>query len=177
MLHRNSSRPPKPMHRMPDNPKPKLAATQLPVFRVHFKALESYVLQVFGFAFDFLFAAGVTHGISVDYVVNGVIQGLSWERRARDLRDGRKTGDARLILNVLCHDGYIPKGQYTITTQAPQDPAVQYSKLLEQFRDPKSPACVEFKRLHAQDREFVSRAVILDRAVENYLKDRQSEVE
>lgn len=113
---RNRPRPVKPPRKMPTNPKPTLEMLQMPVFRVHRNALESYITKVFGFEFDFCLAAGVTEGMCVEYAVDGVLPSVEWERRAGELRSGRRTREVRLILNTLAHDRYIPKGHYTVST-------------------------------------------------------------
>lgn len=154
---------PKPPHRMPIDPKPTLELFRLPYYRVHYKALEAYVKTVFGFDFDFLFAASTSQGIAVDYTVNGQLDSIAWERRAGDLRRGQRTRDVVLILNVLAHDGYIPRGQYTISTRKLPDPTNEYRALLQRIGDPQAPECIRFKQQHKSDKTFVGRAAILDK--------------
>ena len=43
MLRDNRPRPPKPIRQMPNNPKPTLEMARLPIFRVHYLALEAYI--------------------------------------------------------------------------------------------------------------------------------------
>jgi hypothetical protein len=105
----------KPARKMPsgDN-KPRLAAWRVPVFKVEYKEFERFVEAVFGFEFDFLFAAGISNGTGVEYKVVGELQTFSWKQKAEELRQGRRTKDVALILSVLAHDNYIPPGHYTI---------------------------------------------------------------
>lgn len=162
IINRDTVRKP---HRMPTNPKPVLEVAQLPVFRVHHTKLEAYVEQVFGFEFDFLLAAGVTEGQCVDVDVTGALPSSEWERRAADLRAGRRTKAVVLILAVLCKDGYIKPGRYTISTHPLPDPTAIYTQLLYQTQDPDSAACRQFRERHRGDETFVQRAAILDTRV------------
>lgn len=98
------------------NPKPKLAMTRLPVFRVRQKHLEAYIASIYRFEFDFLIATGQVAGMTIEYQVDGLISGEAWAARAHELRCGKRTRDVRLILNVLAHDEFIPSGRYVIDT-------------------------------------------------------------
>lgn len=151
-------------HKMPTDPKPSLEIFRFPFYRVHHKALEAYVQTVFGFEFDFLFAAGVTEGVGVEYTVDGRLDTIAWERRAAELRRGQRTRDVTLILNVLAHDGYIPRGKYTISTEKLPDPTNEYRAMLQRTGDPQAPECLRFKQRHKADQVFVGRAAILDKA-------------
>lgn len=95
---------------------PDLLVEQLPIFRVNYRNLEKFIESVFGFEFDFKFAAGVTEGTGVEYNVDGVLPTPSWQRRADELREGRRTRSVPLILAVLTCDGFIRPGRYTIVT-------------------------------------------------------------
>lgn len=100
------------------NPKPVLAMTRLPVFRVKQRALEAYIASIYRFEFDFLIATGQTAGMMIEFKIEGSIPGETWARRAHELRCGKRTRDVNLILNVLAHDEFIPKGRYVIDTTA-----------------------------------------------------------
>ncbi len=95
---------------------PKLAMTYVPKFRVKYKDLEKFIHDVFGFEFDFLFAAGLLNGSGAEYVVTGELPTAAWVQNAQNLRQGRRTRSIPLILAVLAHDKYIPVGYYTILT-------------------------------------------------------------
>lgn len=103
------------------NPKPKLEMTRLPVFRVKQEHLEAYIATVYRFEFDFLIATGQVAGMMIEYQVDGVIMSDAWAERAHELRCGTRTRDVRLILTVLCCDGFIPAGKYVIDTTAPPE--------------------------------------------------------
>lgn len=91
----------------------------IPVFRVKMKALEAYITTIYRFEFDFLIAVGQIAGQVVEYKVTGEeIGSNTWRVRAHELRCGQRTRNVGLILNVLAHDGFIPKGHYTIDTHA-----------------------------------------------------------
>ena len=104
------------------NPKPKREMTRLPVFRVKQGALEAYIVSIYRFEFDFLIATGQVAGMMIEFQVEGKIPGDTWARRAHELRCGKRTRDVNLILNVLAHDEFIPKGRYVIDT-TPAQPA------------------------------------------------------
>jgi len=96
---------------------PKLAIQVVPKFRVAYTDFEKFVQSIFGFEFDFLFASGLTAKSGADYVVNGELPPtVAWQQKAAELRQGRRSKNVPLILTVLAHDGYIPRGYYTIVT-------------------------------------------------------------
>ncbi len=104
------------VHKMPTDPKPKLPAQIIPVFRVRYRDLEDYIQRVFGFDFDILFATGCTNGMCPEYQLTG--QGtITMGRQANDIRQGRRTRSLQLILEVLVADKYIPAGRYIIDTK------------------------------------------------------------
>jgi hypothetical protein len=106
---------PKKPHQMPTNPKPKLMAAIVPVFRVKYQELERFIERVFGFEFDLLFATGCINGVCPEYQVHGAGPQIT-SGQATDLRRGRRSRNLPLILEVLAADGYIPTGRYIIDT-------------------------------------------------------------
>ncbi len=160
----------KPIRRMPTDPKPVLEVSQVPVFRVHFTKLEAYIQKVFGFEFDFLMAAGISEGPCVEFDVGVTIPTGAWERRANELREGRRTKATALILAVLCHDGYIKAGKYMIGTNPLPDATKLYTQLLTKFANPDAPECRIFRDKFKGDKTFIERAVILDAKVREYMK-------
>lgn len=166
MFNHNRPRKPAKIHSMPTNPKPSLPMQRLPIFRVHYKAFEEYVQTVFGFEFDFLFAAGVTAGCGVDYNVQQPLPAtIAWERKIADLRRGQRTKEVLLILSVLVADGYIPAGKYTISTHKLPDPILTYRVLLQTTGDPKSADCVAYRLRFKSDPAFNKKADVLDKLV------------
>jgi hypothetical protein len=147
---------------MPLNPKPSLELRHLPVFQVHYTKLEAFIKKVFGFDYDFLFAAGVTEGMGVEYRVTGKLPGDAWVRKAEELRRGRRSKEIILILAVLAHDGFIPAGQYLIITRKLPVPIDVYTDLINQTKNPQAPECLAFKAKHKGDVVFQKRASILD---------------
>ncbi len=103
-------------HQMPVNPKPKLPAQIIPVFRVRYRDLENYIQCVFGFEYDLLFATGCTNGMCPEYQVSGQNNSVNGQQ-ANNLRRGRRTPNLALILEVLVADQYIPAGRYIIDTK------------------------------------------------------------
>lgn len=166
----NIGRPQKPPHRMPNNPKPELLMRQLPAYRVHYRALESYVQKVFGFEFNFLFATESAEGCTHDYIISGDIPTVALDKQATDLREGKRTKNVPLILTVLVRDGYIPAGSYTITTTKPEDPTAVYTYLLRRTKSVLHPQCVAYKNEHINDPVFKQRAAILEQSLLEQLK-------
>lgn len=93
-----------------------LPVYQEPFFRVHYTCLEKFIKDTYGFEFNFLFAAGVTAGMCPEYIVTGQLSTTSWKERATSIRQGHRPKSISLLLNVMAHDGKIPKGQYTVST-------------------------------------------------------------
>jgi len=107
----------KPTRKMPTGKnQPKLKMQVVPKFRVHYNDLNQFIEAVFGFEFDFLFAAGLTAGSGADYTITGELPTNAWLQKAKELRQGRRSRNVALILAVLAYDKYIPAGYYTIIT-------------------------------------------------------------
>lgn len=167
MFQHNRPEKPRAVRKMKkiDNVVP-LQVRQLPFYRVHYLTLNAYVQSVFGFEFDFLFAAGVTENTLVDFEVSGLMLSDAWERKANDLRQCKRTKDTALILNVLAHDGYIQPGRYTISTRTLPDPTDVYRSLLQKTGNPLSPECMAFREKHKDNKVFMERATILAKCFE-----------
>jgi hypothetical protein len=157
---------------VPKGPKPRLAYTQKPIFNVYYKDLEAYIEKVFGFRdFDLLFAAGIQEGIGVDYTVNGLIPNTSaYGDKVEDIRDGRRSKDVLLLLNLLVKDGYIPAGVYSVNTTKRNAPHDDYRALLMRTRDVLHPECLAFKVRFKDDAKVMDCVSKLDTA----LLERQS---
>jgi hypothetical protein len=124
IIRRNRPRPEPVLKLLPvADPKPKLEMLVIPVFRVKYKVLEAYIAAVYHFEFDFLFATGQIEGQCPEYTVTGKLESITWKQRAHELRCGQRTRDITLILTVLAHDGFIPKGRYTIDTHGEPKPS------------------------------------------------------
>ena len=154
----------KPPAKPPAGPKPILEMVQLPIFRVHYRRLEEYLVKVYRMeGFDFLLASGAAPGLVPEYAVNGALPPSDDARRRADaIRAGRRTRDVALILNVLCLDGCIPAGKYIIDTRP--EPAVpdQYRLLLRQTGTPESEECRAFRHAHQDDKAFIRLAAEID---------------
>lgn len=169
-------RKPKPLWKWPeDKPKPKLAAIHLPHFRVHCDDLETYLGTVYRLRdFDFCKAAGITAGLIPEYLVTGELP-TSWQskNKAEQIRNGQRTSDILLILNVLCFDQFIPAGRYQIDTKPRPKPIELYRVLLERHCDPQNRECERFRERHKRDPDFVKKAATLDNAVNEWLRSQQ----
>jgi len=157
-------------------PQKSLPIAYIPPFhRVHYRALEAYLAQVYRLAgFNVLKAAGAVHGLYPEYLVQGVIP-RDLQAQAGRIRTGARCSDLGLILTVLCADGHIPAGQYVIDTQREPGPLEAYKTLLQRTLDPLDPECVHFKEKHRGNSHFRKRTRIIDRSLVEWLKQQQSE--
>ena len=150
------------VHKMPRDPKPVLPVRALPVFRVHFEDLEAYIKLVFGFDFEYLESTGTVAGQVAEYAVSGELPSVEWQRKADQVRAGRRTRELRVILAVLAADGYIAKGQYIVSTHRRPTPIEVYTHALQQTRSVDSDLCQQVKAKFAGDPVFMQRAKVLD---------------
>ena len=151
-------------------PKPTLPMAQLPIFRVQMGDLEDYLYEVYRMGgFDFLLAAGLTQGECPEYIVQAALPAsITCVRQAADIRQGRRTKNVALLLNVLCIDGFIPAGKYIIDTHVRPMPIDVYTSLvkarlaaydLDCLQDPQ---IVAFKEANRNNKTFMSQAVEVD---------------
>jgi hypothetical protein len=140
---------------------------QLPVYRVKQRHLEAYLASVYRMdSFDFLLAAGATPGMCPEYLVTPVLPPATSARQEADrIRQGHRSRNLPLILNVLCVDGFIPAGRYTIDTHPEPPPGQVYRELLIETADPNHLRCTAFKREHRSNRAFTQLAARMDQAV------------
>ena len=145
-------------------PKPTLPMRVTYLCRVHYLDLQDYLATVYRMRdYDILRTTGATHGLCPEFVVTGQMPPASNAgQQADNIRRGRKTRNLGLILNVLCVDGFIPKGKYVIDTSAPPNPIAGYTELLNEHHDPNHPECMAFRLIHP-DPEFQRRANVLDK--------------
>ena len=150
-----------------NGPKPVLPMVQLPIYRVKQRHLEAYLARVYRMdRFDFLLAAGATPGMCPEYLVSPALPpAMSARQEAERIRQGHRTRNVGLILNVLCLDGYIPVGQYIIDTHPGPPPGQVYRALLIETGDPNHPRCVTFRREHRSNSAFTQLAAQMDKAV------------
>ena len=159
--------------RLPPSPprqssqKPVLPMIQLPIYRVKQRHLEAYLARVYRMdGFDFLLAAGATPGMCPEYLVGPALPpALSARQEADRIRQGHRTRNVGLILNVLCLDGFIPAGRYIIDTHPAPPPGQVYRALLIETGDPDHPRCAAFKLEHRSNRAFTQLAMQMDKAV------------
>jgi len=175
LINRKYQKPePKPRVWPANEPKPKLPSIPVPVYRVHYRALETYLAQVYNLRdYDFLRATG-TKGLAVEYRVAAELTS-AWNAHtlADRIRCGQRTANVQLILNVLCLDGFIGPGLYIIDTRPEQNPIDHYRLMLETTRNPQDSRCIYFRTTHKEDRVFTEQAAILDKAVVAWLKNQE----
>ena len=163
-----------PMQWPANKPKPRLKAQGIPIYRVHYRDLETYLYQVYRMKdFDFMRATCGVPGVCPEYQITAELPaGTDRNFRAYNIRCGQRTKDIGLILNVLCIDGFIPAGLYIIDTSVPPDPYQQYMALLKETRDPQHPKCIAFKR-SIRKTPHEKPIAELDRQVHQWLKKQQ----
>jgi hypothetical protein len=145
--------------------KPKLEMTAEVTYRVHYQKLEDFLAQVYAMKeFDFLLATGLTGGNCPEYVVTGSFSETAWnlQRQVKRIRQGCKSKNVPLILNVLAVDGYIPTGKYVVDTRPKVPPLRQYRALLQVTGNPDHPSCLAIKKANKHDKQFIERATSLD---------------
>lgn len=165
---------PKPAIRPWPRVKPKLRMTTVPVFRVAHRDLEDFIGEVFGInGFDFLTATGTVEGTVVDYTVTGNYgQSDGALRKVEHIRSGRKIRDVSLILDLLCENGFIPRGKYSVETRKPVCPIEYYRSLLAKHNARwEHPECVAFKEYVAKNRPD---AVEQIEKIDAYLLERET---
>lgn len=167
--HQRRSRPEKPIQAW-KGPKPALAMDVTWTCRVHHEVLSAYLATVFKLKdYDVLLASGATPGMCPEYRVNGVLGSASnMKQQADNVRQGRRTRNLALILNVLCLDGFIPKGLYVIDTHPRATPMMEYTRLLNITRNPLAPPCVAFMKKHQRDKEFTELAKGMNQAMNTF---------
>ncbi len=161
MLRRQ--RPQKPIEPW-KGPKPKLPMQVTYLCRVHYLDLQAYLAKVYRMGdYDILRATGVTAGVCPEFIVTGNLPpATNISQQVDNIRRGRKTRSLDLILNVLCADGFIPRGKYVIDTTALPDPVSVYTQLLNEHQDPNHQKCVAFRKQN-RGPDFLRRAKVLDK--------------
>ena len=98
---------------------------QLPIYRVKQRHLEAFLARVYRMdGFDFLLAAEATPGMCPEYLVSPALPPAIGARQEADrIRQGHRTRNVGLILNVLCLDGFIPPGGTPSTPTPSRRPA------------------------------------------------------
>ena len=115
---------------------------------------------------DFLLAAGATPGMCPEYLVNPALPpALSAGQEADRIRQGRRSRNVALLLNVLCLDGYIPAGRYTIDTHPEPPPGQVYRALLIETGDPNHPRPPGLQTGAPAQCPFTQLAAQMDKAV------------
>jgi len=163
MLRRRRYHPPKPVQAW-KGPKPQLPMLVSFCCRVHFRELEAYLAKVYKMRdYDVRLATGARGGMVPEFTVTGELPpAANMVQQTDNIRRGRRTRDLGLILNVLCVDGFIPIGTYTIDTTEDLTPINTYAELLNHTHNPLDPACIALKEKHKHDQDFMKRAKALE---------------
>jgi hypothetical protein len=158
----------KPSPLKPDQERPTLEMIRIPIFRVHYKALEKFIAEVYrSCEVDFLAAADAVPGMVPEFDVTGKLpDGREWDKRIDWIKSGgRVSRYAYLILELLAFEKYIPIGKYVVDTKTVPDPTEVYKQILMEHRNPLHPTCMAFKQKHAGNAQFIQRAACVDAAL------------
>jgi hypothetical protein len=163
LRHRRRVYTPQPIREW-KGPKPELPMAVTLICRIHFRALEAYLAKVYRMReYDARLASGAAGDMAPEYTVTGTLPpAVNMAQQTDNIRRGRRTRDLGLILNVLCIDGFIPVGEYVIDISEDLQPIQHYAELLNASHDPSSTGCMDLKKKHRGDREFVQRVKMLD---------------
>jgi len=169
MLRRTRYQPPKPIKPW-EGPKPKLSMEVSLTCRVHFKDLQDYLFLVYKLrGYDIQQAVGAGRLMTPEFIVTGDMPNTPnlWQQ-IDNIRRGRSERNLGLILNLLCKDGFIPKGKYVIDMTPGPSPLDSYRDALHKTSDPLSVECLKIKETNKGDRDFVKAAAMLDKRVAEY---------
>ena len=158
-------------------PKPKLEMEVIPTCRVHFKTLEAYLWTIFKIpGYDVRRSTGARADMTPEFVVTGSLPmtGNMWQR-IDSIRRGRRERNLGLILDVLCHDGFIPAGKYVIDMTQGPDPIEAYREALNENLDPLDTRCVQLKEGNRRDKVFMKRVKALDSRALEIRKERDEQ--
>lgn len=101
-----------------------------------------------------------------EFVVDGILgDANNLGQQIFDIRQGYRIRNLRLALNLLCKDGFIPKGFYIIDTAVGEKPVEAYRRALNESHDPLNVECIRIKEENRRDRDFMRQAVLLDKRV------------
>jgi len=169
MLHRNQYQLPKPVP-VWKGPKPKLPMFVTPICRVHFRDLQEYLATVYKMVgYDIQRMTGASADMTPEFNVTGTLPDTPniWQQIDR-IRRGHKGRNLRLIMELLCKDGFIPAGKYIIDMTPGPVPLDVYRDALYRTGDPLDVECMRIKETNKGDRDFVKQAAMLDEKVTEY---------
>lgn len=154
-------------------PKPALKMRVTSICRVHYTDLEAYLLKVFRMQdCNILAITGARGAMTPEFVVDGVLKdSANLGQQLVDIRSGRRIRDMGLALNLLCKDGFIPKGLYVIDTTEGEKTIEAYRRALNQTHDPLNAECLRLKEGNRSDKKFMRQAVLLDRQIIDLQKE------
>ena len=163
MRHRSNPRPPTPVKPW-TGPKPTLNMQIISTCRVHYKDLEVYLCKVFRMKHcDVLSITGSRGAMTPEIVVDGVIRDIgNLGQQLVDIRGGRQIRNLSLALNLLCKDGFIPKGLYIVDTTPLEKPIELYRRALNRVHTSFDAECLRIKNKNRKDARFMRQATLLD---------------
>jgi hypothetical protein len=138
-----------------------------PICRVLAKDLEAYLRKVYRTRdCDVRAITGARGAMTPEFVVDGILGDVNnLGQQIFDIRQGYRIRNLRLALNLLCKDGFIPKGIYIIDTAVGEKPVEAYRRALNESHDPLNVECIRIKEENRRDRDFMRQAVLLDKRV------------
>jgi hypothetical protein len=168
VIHRRKA-PQRPIREWGDD-KPTLEVTSIPVFRVKYRTLQAYLKEVFRMEINLMKVLGLTPGMAPVYTVQDVKpDAINYAQQCDNIRRGYPSKSLAMILYVLCHDGFIPPGQYILDTTRPESRLERYRELVEETGDPLHEKCKAYRnQFKLVDREFYQQTEIM---IDNFLRE------
>lgn len=145
-------------------PKPKLPVQVLNVFRVKYRDLEDYLNLIYKMEdYSVESATGAKGDMTPEIDVTGILPVMPNICQLVDnIRRGRRTRNLRLILDLLCRDGFIAAGKYIIDMTEIKTPIEVYADILNDLQDCLHPRCLKFKDDHKSNIGFMKQVKVLD---------------
>jgi hypothetical protein len=134
--------------------------------------LEAYIYKVFKIRdFDIAKATGARGDMSPEFHVTGVLPPANNIRQqVENVRRGRENRRLWLILDILCMDGFIPRGLYIVNIEQRESPVDEYLRIVNETHDKDGFRCRELKRVHAKDKDFLIKINSIDKQLARLLE-------
>lgn len=135
-------------------------------FHIHHADLSRLLKEVYRMDYDVKLATGQVSGMYLEYDVTGDLPDV-WgiERQVANVRKGHRTRQMGLILNILCQDGFLPRGKYVIDLSDYPDPIARYEAALKETCEPTHTRCLKIRREWEHYPEYRMRMDFLDHYV------------
>jgi len=144
--------------------KPALPMITIPVYVVHYRQLERYIEKIYKMEeYSIGTATGARGDMTPEVDVTGVLPSIhNLGQLVDNIRRGRRTRNLKMIMDLLCQDGFIPIGKYTIDMSKVKEPVEKYAEVLSDSQDCLDRRCVALKEANKNDVGFMRQVKILD---------------